>query len=168
MAYQDWPYAGFPGTAISPTTLLPEVVDAEACDQALSTTQDPADRIFVLLARGRVAEAAEAVADARVADPVSFRLQLLDADVLRATHHTERAVARLKCLAADIASTAMESWVHQQLGKVHFSAGNYPAAVRSFSTALDQRVAFGEDAAVIYASTVAVRRALDLAESSPA
>ncbi len=167
MSYQDWPYAGFPGTAINPVTLLPEVVDVNTCDRALTETDDPADLVFVLLARGRVAEAAETAAAARIADPDSFRLQLLDADILRATRHTERAVDRLKMLVAAVARTATESWVHQQLGKVHFSAGNYSDAVRSFATALDQRVAFGEDAAAIYSSTVAVRRAKDMVEYSP-
>jgi hypothetical protein len=58
----------------------------------------------------------------------------------------------------------MEAWVYQQLGKVYFSNGNYPAAARCFSAALERRVAAGADASAIYSSTVSLKRALDLAE----
>ncbi|WP_434612266.1 tetratricopeptide repeat protein [Arthrobacter sp. A5] len=133
--------------SINPGTLLPEVVDVNICDRAVIDTDDPADLVFVLLACGRLADAAELAAAARIADPDSFRLQLLDVDILRATKHTQHAVDRLKLLAAAVAGTFTESWVHQQLGKVHFCAGNYPAAVRSFATVLDQRVTCGADAA---------------------
>ncbi len=115
-----------------------------------------------------MAQAADAGANATVADPDSFRLQLLDADVPRASRYRERAMARLNCQAADIASTGTMPWIHQLLEEVHLSAGSYPAAVRRFSTAMVQRVVFGQDAAVIYASTVAAHRALDSAERSAA
>ncbi|WP_026554989.1 hypothetical protein [Arthrobacter sp. 35W] len=164
MALKDWPYAGFPGIAVNPRTLVPEVVDEEECAAALAQSTDPADEVFVLLAQGRVAEAAEAAAEARLKDPDSFRLQVYDADILRATKQTALALQRLKALGARVANTPDESWVHHQMGKVHFGAGNYEAAARSFATALEQRVAAGADAAAIYSSTVSLRRARDLAE----
>ena len=164
MGLKDWPSAGFPGTAVNPETLLPEVVDEDACAAALELSSDAADHIFVLLARGLNAEAAELAADARLQDPESIRLQVLDAEVLRATRHFDRAERVLKALLPTVADTSMEAWINQQLGKVHFSNGNYQAAVRCFSTALDQRVASGADALAIYSSTVSLQRALDLAE----
>ncbi|MDD0858299.1 hypothetical protein NHF46_12005 [Arthrobacter alpinus] len=36
MGLKDWPSAGFPGTAVNPMTLIPEVVDEESCTQALA------------------------------------------------------------------------------------------------------------------------------------
>jgi len=164
MSLKDWPSAGFPGTAVNPETLLPEVVDDETCAQALELSHDAADHVFVLLARGLTAEAAEMAADARVADPQSIRLQVLDAEVLRATKHFDRAERVLKALIPAVADSSLEAWIHQQLGKVYFSNGNFDAAARSFATALEQRVAAGADASAIYSSTVSLQRALDLAE----
>jgi len=164
MGLKDWPSAGFPGTAVNPQTLLPEVVDEDACAAALETTDDAADHVFVLLARGLTAEAAEMAADARLADPESLRLQVLDAEVLRATKHFDRAERVLKSLLPAVADTPLEAWVNQQLGKVYFSSGNFASAAKSFSAALEQRVASGADAAAIYSSTVSLRRAQDLAE----
>lgn len=164
MTLKDWPEAGFPGTAIDPTTLRTTVVDEAACERALSGTDDPADAVFVLLARGRTAEAADLAATARVKDPESFRLRVLDADILGATRRTESAVERLRQLAGTVSGTPEEAVVHQYLGRVQFLAGNYSAAVRSFSAALDQRVAAGAGAPLIYSATVALRRAMDLAE----
>lgn len=164
MGLKDWPSAGFPGTAVNPTTLLPEVVDEERCAQALEISVDPADHVFVLLARGLVNEAAEVAADARLGDPESIRLQVLDAEVLRAKKLYDRAESVLKALIPGVAETSLEAWIHQQLGKVYFSNANYSSAARSFSMALEQRVAAGADASAIYSSTVSLQRALDLAE----
>lgn len=161
---KDWPFAGFPGTAVNPRTLQAEVVDEEACAAALELSTDPADAGFVLLVRGQAAQAAELVAQARLSDPASLRLQLLDADILRATRNLDAARTVLKTLLPDVAGTAAEPLVHHQLGTVHFAGGDYPAAVKSFGTALDQWVALGADASFIYASTVSLRRARDLAE----
>ena len=166
MGLKDWPSAGFPGTALNPETLLPEVVDEQKCEQALEASADAADHIFVLLARGLTAEAAELAADARLADPESIRLQVLDAEVLRATKHFDRAERLLKALLPEVVGTSVESWIFQQLGKVYFSSGKYGAAAKSFSTALEQRVAAGADASAIYSSTVSLQRALDLADRS--
>ncbi|GAA5229662.1 tetratricopeptide repeat protein [Arthrobacter cryoconiti] len=164
MGLKDWPAAGFPGTAVNPETLLPEVVDEEQCTAALEVTTDAADHVFVLLARGLTSEAAEMAATARLVDPESIRLQVLDAEVLRATRHFDRAERVLKALISSVAGTPVEAWIHQQLGKVYFSNDNFDAAARSFTTALEQRVASGADAAAIYSSTVSLQRALDLAE----
>ncbi|MCQ9164376.1 tetratricopeptide repeat protein [Arthrobacter sp. STN4] len=164
MGLKDWPFAGFPGTAVNPHTLLPEVVDEEQCAAALEESGDAADHVFVLLARGLHAEAAEMAADARLLDPESLRLQVLDAEVLRAGGQFDRAEHVLKALLPTVGDPSMGAWINQQLGKVFFCNGNYPAAARSFSAALDQRVAAGADAAAIYSSTVSLKRALDLEE----
>jgi predicted Zn-dependent protease len=164
MGLKDWPSAGFPGTAVNPQTLLPEVVDEETCAEALAQSTDAADHVFVLLARGHTAEAAEVAAEARLLDPESTRLQVLDAEILRAKGQFDRAELVLKALLPAVTATPMEGWINQQLGKVHFSHGNYAAAAKSFSAALESRVASGADAAAIYSSTVSLQRALDLAE----
>jgi Flp pilus assembly protein TadD len=166
MGLKDWPAAGFPGTAVNPRTLQVEVVDQEACTAALSCSNDPADAVFVLLAEGRTAEAAELAAQARIADPGSFRLQVLDADILGATRRTDRALELLRRLTADVAGTPREAVLHQVQGHVHFGAGQYAAAVQSFTRALNQRVANGSDAGSIYSSTVALQRASDCAETA--
>ncbi|MEO8222909.1 MAG: tetratricopeptide repeat protein, partial [Specibacter sp.] len=138
---KDWPSAGFPGTALNPDTLLPEVVDETACAEALKLSEDAGDAIFVLLARGLTNEAAEAVAHARLEDPASIRLQVLDADVLRASKHFVRAEKLLKALLPEVSATPLEPWVFQQLGKVYFSNGQFVAAAQKFATALELRVA---------------------------
>ncbi|AIY00560.1 hypothetical protein ART_0961 [Arthrobacter sp. PAMC 25486] len=164
MGLKDWPSAGFPGTAVNPETLLPEVVDADACTEALAHSGDVGDEIFVLLARGLTSEAADLAADARLTDPGSLRLQVLDAEVLRASKHFDRAERILRGLLPEVAGTPMEPWVFQQLGKVHFSSGQYEAAAKQFSRSLELRVASGSDATAIYSATVSLKRALDLAE----
>lgn len=166
MGLKDWPSAGFPGTALNPDTLLPEVVDEDVCAEALSLSNDAGDAIFVLLARGLTSEAAEAVAIARLEDPASIRLQVLDAEVLRASKHFVRAEKLLKALLPEVSTTSLEPWVFQQLGKVYFSNGQFVAAAQKFATALELRVASGADATAIYSSTVSLKRALDLAEQT--
>ncbi|MFC8302461.1 tetratricopeptide repeat protein [Specibacter sp. NPDC057265] len=164
MGLKDWPSAGFPGTAVNPETLLPEVVDEEACSAALAQSNDAGDHIFVLLARGQVGEAADAAANARLADPESIRLQVLDAEILRATKNYDRAERVLRGLLPAVAGTPQEPWLFQQLGKVHFSNGQFEAAAKNFATSLEIRVASGSDATAIYSATVSLKRALDLAE----
>ncbi|MGP9503412.1 tetratricopeptide repeat protein [Specibacter sp. AOP5-B1-6] len=164
MGLKDWPSAGFPGTAVNPETLLPEVVDEEACAEALAKSSDAGDKIFVLLARGLTAEAADVAADARLADPESIRLQVLDAEVLRASKSYDRAERVLRSILPAVAGTLNEPWVFQQLGKVHFSNGQFEAAAKNFAASLDLRVASGSDATAIYSATVSLKRALDLAE----
>ena len=164
MGLKDWPSAGFPGTAVNPETLLPEVVDEEACELALEESGDAADRVFVLLARGLTAEAADAAATARLSDPGSLRLQVLDADILRASKHFDRAEKILRAVLPEVAGKPMEAWVFQQLGKVYFSNGAFETAAKTFATALELRVVSGSDAAAIYSATVSLKRALALAE----
>ncbi len=164
MGLKDWPSAGFPGIAVNPETLLLEVVDEEACALALEQSTAAADRIFVLLARGQVGEAADAAADARLADPESIRLQVLDAEILRATKNYDRAEWVLRSLLPTVTGTPHESWLYQQLGKVHFCNAQFEAAAKNFATSLNLSVAAGSDAAAIYSATVSLKRALDLAE----
>lgn len=164
MGLKDWPSAGFPGTAVNPETLLAEVVDDEACAEALENSNDPGDHIFVLLARGLTAEAAEAAAEARLSDPESLRLQVLDAEVLRASRNYDSAEVILRGLLPTVAGLPAEPWVLQQLGKVHFSSGQFEAAAKDFAAALELRVVAGHDASAIYSATVSLKRALDQAE----
>ncbi|MFI5086226.1 MAG: hypothetical protein ACHP7K_09890 [Actinomycetales bacterium] len=163
----DWPYGGFPGTARNPDSLALEVVDREALDAALAGPADPEGTVIGLLALGRTGEAADLVAEARLADPSSFALRMLDGEVLRATGDCDRAADRLRLLAAEAAGTAQEDQALQVLGYVHFACGRYAAAVRAFNGALELRVAAGVGPALIYASTTAKRRAMDLAELGP-
>lgn len=164
MTLKDWPCAGFPGMAINPQTLLAEVVDEEKCAIALAESADPADEVFVLIASGQTSLAAEVAANARLLDPAGFKLQILDADLLRATKHYERAEMALKHLMLESTGPSQEAWIHQELGTVYFSNNNFDAAARSFSSALDLRVSSRADASNIYASTLSLRRARDMAE----
>jgi predicted Zn-dependent protease len=162
----EWPDGGFPGIRINPVSLMPEIVNEEACSVALSASSDPADLIFVRLVEGRAAEAAELLAEARYKDPGSLRLRIFEADVLRVSNRYDRAVGLFRQLLAETRGTTDEAAVRQQLGRSYFAAGNIAAAVDSFAAALDLRVAGSADAALIYASTVALQRArevLDLA-----
>lgn len=164
MALKDWPDGGFPGTAVNPRTLAIEVVDAEQCESALAASTDPADQVRVLLASSQYAAAADVVADARLNDPSSFRLRLLDAEVLCASGRYESAQQRLRRLAQEVDGTDKLHEVLHQLGKVNFAAGDFVAARGNFSRALDLRVDAGSSAALIYASATALVRASDRAE----
>lgn len=160
----DWPDAGFPGIKINPDSLVAEVVNAEACAEALAASTDPGDLIFVRLVEGHAAEAAELLAEARYADPASLRLRIFEADVLRVSHRLDRAVDLFRQLLAETHGTPDEAAIRQHLGRAYFASGNIAAAVESFTKALDLRVAGSADAALIYASTVALRRARDVAD----
>ncbi|NYE94333.1 lipopolysaccharide biosynthesis regulator YciM [Psychromicrobium silvestre] len=162
--YSDWPDAGFPGIAINPQTLLCEVIDEEACEQAFQASSDDGERVFVLLARGENNRAAELIAEARLADPGSLRLRILEADLARSVHETERAIRRLRNLVTEYRDSHWESVIRQHLGKAYFVAGQYQSAASSFSSALNQRVAAGAEAALIYSSTVALQRAREMVE----
>ena len=162
----DWPEAGFPGIRINPESLLPEIVNEDACREALGASIDPSDQIFVLIVEGHAAEAAELLAEARFKDPESFRLRTFEAEVLRVSHRTDRALDLFRQLLAEFHGTDREALVLQHLGKTQYAAGHTSAAVEAFSRALDLRVAQSADAAQIYSSTVALQRArevLDLA-----
>jgi Flp pilus assembly protein TadD len=158
----DWPETGFPGIRINPETLLPEMVNEDACREALAASADPADQIFVLLVEGHASEAAELLAEARFKDPESFRLRAFEAEVLRVTNRLDRAVELFRQLLAEVQGTPREALVLQFLGKTQYTAGQTSAAVESFARALDLRVAESADAALIYSSTVALQRARDV------
>ena len=157
----DWPEAGFPGIRINPETLLPEIVNEDACRAALADSTDPADRIFVLIVEGHASEAAELLAEARFNDPESFRLRTFEAEVLRVTHRTDRALELFRQLLGEFQGTDREALVLHYLGKTQYTAGHMSAAVEAFTRALDLRVAQSADAALIYSSTVALQRARD-------
>jgi Flp pilus assembly protein TadD len=158
----DWPEAGFPGIRINPETLLPEIVNEDACRAALAESTDPADRIFVLIVEGHASEAAELLAEARFNDPESFRLRTFEAEVLRVTHRTDRALELFRQLLGEFQGTDREALVLHYLGKTQYTAGHMSAAVEAFTRALDLRVAQSADAALIYSSTVALQRARDV------
>lgn len=158
----DWPEAGFPGIRINPETLLPEIVNEDACREALAASTDPADHIFVLLVEGHAAEAADLLAEARFKDPESFRLRAFEAEVLRVSNRLDRAVELFRQLLTEVQGTPREALVLQFLGKTQYTAGQTSAAVESFARALDLRVAESADAALIYSSTVALQRARDV------
>ncbi|MEA2292220.1 MAG: hypothetical protein QOF17_1243, partial [Solirubrobacteraceae bacterium] len=143
-------------------TLLPEIVNADVCRAAVEASTDPADRIYVLIVEGHAKEAAELLAEARFKDPESFRLRAFEAEVLRISHRSDRALELFKQLLGEFQGTDREALIQQYLGKTHFAAGHAAAAVEAFSRALDLRVAQSADAAQIYSSTVALQRARDV------
>jgi predicted Zn-dependent protease len=160
----DWPTAGFPGVRVNPDTLLPQIVNEDACQAALAASSDAADRIMVLLLEGQNAEAAELLAEARFKDPESFRLRIFEAEVHRATNRYDRSVELFRQLLGEVHGTPREAVVHQYLGRAQYVSGNVSAAAESFARALDLRVATAADAALIYSSTVALQRARDVLE----
>jgi len=160
----DWPDAGFPGIRINPESLMPEIVNEEVLAEARTASTDPGDLIFIRLVEGHAAEAAELLAEARYKDPGSLRLRIFEADVLRVSNRFDRAVEVFRQLLAETHETLEEAAVRQHLGRSYFAAGNVAAAVESFAKALDLRVAGSADAALIYASTVALQRARDVLE----
>lgn len=158
----EWPDGGFAGIRINPVSLLPEIVNEEACAAALAASADPADLIFVRLVEGHAGEAAELLAEARYKDPDSLRLRIFEADVLRVANRLDRAVDLFRQLLSETRGTPDEAVIRQQLGRSYFAGGNIAGAVESFAAALDLRVAGSADAALIYASTVALQRARDV------
>lgn len=158
----EWPDAGFPGIRINPQTLMPQIVDDEVLAEALAASADPADLVFVRLVEGHAAEAAELLAEARYKDPGSMRLRIFEADVLRVSNRFDRAVEVFRQLLAEAQGPLDEAAIRQHLGRSYFAGGNIGAAVESFAKALDLRVAGSADAALIYASTVALQRAREV------
>ena len=158
----DWPDAGFPGIKINPDSLVPQIVNEDAVAEALAASTDPGDRIFVRLVEGHPAEAAELLAEARDSDPSSLRLRIFEADVLLVSNRPDRAVELFRHLLAETHGTPDEAAIRLHLGRSYFASGNVAAAVESFSKALDLHVAGSADAALIYASTVALQRARDV------
>ena len=141
---------------------MPQIVDDEALAEALAASTDPADLVFVRLVQGHAAEAAELLAEARYKDPGSMRLRIFEADVLRVSNRFDRAVEVFRQLLAESQGPLDEAAIRQHLGRSYFAGGNIAAAVESFAKALDLRVAGSADAALIYASTVALQRAREV------
>lgn len=165
----DWPDAGFPGIKINPDSLVPQIVNEDAVAEALAASTDPGDLIFVRLVEGHPAEAAELLAEARYKDPSSLRLRIFEADVLRVSNRLDRAVELFRQLLTETRGTPDEARIRQHLGRCYFASGNIAAAVECFAEALDLRVAGSADAALIYASTVALQRARNVLDlDSPA
>ncbi|GAA2142725.1 tetratricopeptide repeat protein [Arthrobacter humicola] len=160
----EWPDAGFPGIRINPQSLMPQIVNEDAMAEALADSTDPGDLVFVRIVEGHAAEAAELLAEARYKDPASLRLRIFEADVLRVSNRFDRAVEVFRQLLAETKGTLEEAAVRQHLGRAYFAGGNVGAAVESFAKALDLRVAGSADAALIYASTVALQRAREVLE----
>ena len=163
----EWPDAGFPGIRINPQSLMPQIVNDEVLAEALAASADPGDLIFIRIVEGHPAEAAELLAEARYKDPGSLRLRIFEADVLRVSNRFDRAVEVFRQLLAETQGTLEEAAVRQHLGRAYFAGGNVGAAVESFAKALDLRVAGSADAALIYASTVALQRAREALEQQP-
>ncbi|BAS09156.1 3-dehydroquinate synthase [Arthrobacter sp. Hiyo4] len=122
-----------PGIRINPVSLLPEIVNEDACRAALAASTDPSDQIFVLIVEGHAAEAAELLAEARFKDPESFRLRAFEAEVLRVSHRTDRALELFRQLLAEFQGTDREALVLQYLGKTQYAAGHTSAAVEAFA-----------------------------------
>lgn len=160
----DWPDAGFPGIRINPESLLPQIINEDLCRAALEASTDPVDPILVLLAEGHAVEAAELLAEARYKDPESFQLRAFEAEVLRVAHRYDRAAKLYRQLLGEVQGTPEQALVHQLLGRTYYAAGHISAAVDAFGRALDLRVEASADAALIYASTVALQRARDMQE----
>ena len=159
----EWPDAGFPGIKINPDTLLPEIVNEEACAAALQASTDPRTASSCCLVEGHAADAAELLAEARYSDPESFRLRIFEADILRVSNRSDRAVDLFRQLLGEVQGTPEEAVVTSTWAGRYFAGGNTAAAVE-FRPALDLRVARSADAALIYSSTVALQRARNLLE----
>ena len=160
----DWPEAGFPGIRINPVTLLPEIVNEDACDAALAASTDPADRIFVLIVEGHASEAAELLAEARFKDPESSGCAPLKPRSCGSpTALTARWTCSVSCWRSSREPPA-RPWSSVPRAGPTTRPGHIAAAVEAFARALDLRVAQSADAALIYSSTVALQRARDVLE----
>lgn len=151
---------GGPGWHVSPTTLLP-VLDDEAAFRAASAT-DPVLEVLVALWSGDPDLAAKLLGPLVDADPTSWRLQAISADVIRDRGDTSSAITILETLVSMNEYTPHEALLAQQLGTAQFTAGDYASAAARFRRALDLRLAADADASLISSS----RQTLDrVAES---
>ena len=96
------------------------------------------------------------------ADPTSWRLQALRADLIRDRGDASTAITILDSLVSSHEYTPREAVLVQHLGKSLFAAGDYPRAARQFRRALDLRTAADADASLVASSRRALDRALDL------
>jgi len=156
----EWIESSVAGVAIDPETLLPVIVDEAAADATLAGG-DTQSRIVVLLARGDAVDAADLLAEARLAEPKNFALKILDMQVLRVSGNPERALNWLRAMLDEEAGTEHEAVIQQNLGTMYFATGDYLAAATRFRAALALREAAGEPALLVESS----RRALAAAEA---
>lgn len=150
---------GIPGIRFRLPELFPVVVVEELATATLAA-QDAGDRVVVLIALSRFADAAEVVAEARLMDPSNLRLRILDTEVSRWNGDTERAINRLRRLQEEFAGTDAEADVLQQLGADFYSTGDIKAAATRFKAAWLGREAAGADPRLIECS----RRSFELAQ----
>ncbi|MGO1320050.1 MAG: tetratricopeptide repeat protein [Galactobacter sp.] len=125
---------GVPGVQMQLPQMRPVVVDHDAAMDTLRNGEH-GDRVVVLIALERYADAAEAITEARLLDPSNIRLRLLDTEVVRWTGDPDRAVRRLRRILDEIAETADEPEVLHQLGACYYSIGDVHAAVTRFREA---------------------------------
>lgn len=157
----EWPDGGFPGIRINPKTLMPQLVNEEACAAALAASTDPTDRIFVRLVEGHPGRPPNCWPRPGTRTPT---LSGCGCSRPRSCAYRTASTAPSNSTAslAEAQGTPEEATVRQHLGRSHFAAGNIAAAVESFAKALDLRVAGAADASLIYSSTVALQRARDV------
>jgi|GEM_PF-597002 len=162
----EWPESGFPGIKVNPLTRRYEIVDEELVQTSLSGDDRPWAGVFVLMVQGKTTEAAELLAEARMVDPESFELLLLDTEILYTRGRLEAAYERLHRLLAQYRGTAHEAEVLQHLGNTYYSSGDFGRSADAFQEALELRVASHASPELIYSSTVALQQARHAAESN--
>ena len=149
------------------TALLPEIVNEEACAAALEASTDPADLIFVRLVEGHAAEAAELLAEARYKNPGSLRLRIFEADVLRVSNRYDRAVELFRQLLAETQGTPDEASSASTWAGATSPAATSPPPSNPSPRRWISGWPRSADAALIYASTVALQRARDVLDWPP-
>ncbi|MDP5226053.1 MULTISPECIES: tetratricopeptide repeat protein [Arthrobacter] len=162
----EWPESGFPGIKVNPVTRRSEVVDEDAVDAALAQDPRPWAEVFVLMARGRSTEAAELLTEARMVDPESYELLLLDTEILFTRGRLEAAFERLRKLLTRYRGSSHEAEILQHLGNTYYGSGEFSRSIDAFRQALELRVAAHASPALIYSSTVALQQARLAAEQS--
>lgn len=149
-----------PGWHIDTATLLP-VLDDEPAFRAANAS-DPALEVLVALWSGKPDQAAALLGPMIDADPTSWRLQALAADVIRDRGDVTSAVTILGTLVDAHRYTPREAVLVQHLGKALFAAGDFPGAAARFRRALSLRLAGDADPGLVASSRQALDRALEL------
>lgn len=163
--YHDWPRTRLSGIRISPHDLNYHVVDEESVQHTWETSENESDKVLIALAREQYRTAAGLIADARLRDPASMWLQILEADVVAVSHNADRAIQVLKQVLDRVRGVPLEeAMVRQHLGKAYFSARNYRLAAVQFDAALNLRVEHRAGAELLYSTTVALGRSRELLE----
>jgi Flp pilus assembly protein TadD len=160
---REWIETGMPGIKRDPETLLPVVVDEQLADGLLAA-DDACDKVVVLIARGEHHAAAELVTETRLTDPQNMRMRMLDADVIRASGDTERAIRRLRNLLEEFEGSGHEAMLNQYLGILQYNAGDPRAAAQRFRSAL----ALHTEAGALPRRIELARRSLQAAEERAA